>query len=108
MSTPHVPFPCIIKGRIAETLVEELFIQSGWSVERTGIENSPAFKRAAQPTNTAPTPDLRVTKDSASLAVEVKYRETGILDIQSLPAYSDDTYIIVVYRSAATAGSPPR
>jgi len=103
----HFPLNSILNCRIAEALIEEILLNSGWKVQRTGIESPALLDRCASATHPAPptasAPDLRVQKESTCLNVAVNYRGTGQLTIAELPGYPDDTLIIVVYRGARKA-----
>lgn len=83
----------LIKGRIAETIVEELFRQLGFRVFRYGMENTlPGIIPVLENGNQNPVsicirrmPNFVMYKDGQANFVEVKYRadETfGLVDIE--------------------------
>ena len=72
----------MVKARIAETLIEELFLQLGYSVFRYGMENTvPGIMnllkgvRSDVATDIKRMPDLVVQKDKDVYFVEVKFRK---------------------------------
>ena len=73
-----------IKGRLAETIVEEMFLAMGYKVFRFGMENTvPGFgdrylpREGAVADEVRKMPDFIVVKDSQIAYVEVKYRTKG-------------------------------
>lgn len=73
-----------IKGRIAETIVEEMFISMGYRVFRFGMENTlPGFANRELPmrgevaNEVRKMPDFIVVRDSQIAYIEVKYRTNG-------------------------------
>lgn len=79
-----------IKGRIAETIVEEMFLAMGYRVFRFGMENTvPGFSDRYLPktgdvaNQVRKMPDFIVVKDSKIAFVEVKYRTNGEFDFSS-------------------------
>lgn len=86
----------VIKGRIAETIVEELFRSLGFQVFSYGMENSiPGIKdllkgvRGDVSKNIRQMPDFVVFKDQKAHFVEVKYRASGELKITDIERYGD-------------------
>ncbi len=99
----------MIKGRIAETLVEEMFLRLGYSVYRCGMENSfpevmqyLARDRGHIARHIRKMPDLAIRdqRNDQLLFVEVKFRAEGAFSYEDLGTdYPyDDAYIIVVSR----------
>ncbi|WP_416865442.1 MAG: hypothetical protein ACMVP2_24050 [Imperialibacter sp.] len=86
----------VIKGRIAETIVEELFRSLGFQVFSYGMENSiPGIKdllkgvRGDVSKNIRQMPDFVVFKDNQAHFIEVKYRSSGELAIKDIDKYGD-------------------
>tara|TARA_Y100000385_G_scaffold103126_1_gene106638 strand:- start:5253 stop:5753 length:501 start_codon:yes stop_codon:yes gene_type:complete len=86
----------VIKGRIAETIVEELFRSLGFQVFSYGMENSiPGIKdllkgvRGDVSTNIRQMPDFVVFKDNQAHFIEVKYRASGELKLKDIAKYGD-------------------
>jgi len=86
----------VIKGRIAETIVEELFRSLGFQVFSYGMENSiPGIKdllkgvRGDVSTNIRQMPDFVVFKDNQAHFIEVKYRASGELKLKDITKYGD-------------------
>ena len=84
----------VIKGRIAETIVEELFRSLGFQVFSYGMENSiPGIKdllkgvRGDVSTNIRQMPDFVVFKDNQAHFIEVKYRGNGKLTREEIEKY---------------------
>ena len=76
-----------IKGRIAEAIVEELFLSMDYKVFRYGMENAiPGFadrhlpKKGAIASKIRKMPDFVVVKDENTHFIEVKYRTSGEFD----------------------------
>ncbi len=86
----------VIKGRIAETIVEELFRSLGFQVFSYGMENSiPGIKdllkgvRGDVAKNIRQMPDFVVFKDNQAHFIEVKYRANGELKLKDIEQYGD-------------------
>lgn len=86
----------VIKGRIAETIIEELFRSLGFQVFSYGMENSiPGIKdllkgvRGDVSTNIRQMPDFVVFKDNQAHFIEVKYRASGTLKLKDIAKYGD-------------------
>jgi len=86
----------VIKGRIAETIVEELFRSLGFQVFSYGMENSiPGIKdllrgvRGDVSKNIRQMPDFVVFKDKTAHFIEVKYRASGELKLKDIAKYGD-------------------
>lgn len=86
----------VIKGRIAETIVEELFRSLEFQVFSYGMENSiPGIKgllkgvRGDVSKNIRQMPDFVVFKDKEAHFIEVKYRASGSLKITDIDRYGD-------------------
>ncbi len=86
----------VIKGRIAETIVEELFRSLGFQVFSYGMENSiPGIKdllkgvRGDVSKNIRQMPDFVVFKDNQAHFIEVKYRASGELKLKDIARYGD-------------------
>lgn len=86
----------VIKGRIAETIVEELFRSLGFQVFSYGMENSiPGIKdllkgvRGDVSKNIRQMPDFVVFKDNQAHFIEVKYRASGTLKLKDIAKYGD-------------------
>lgn len=97
----------LIKGRIAETIIQELFIQSGYNVFHYGMERTlPAIlgkisgKNDAVSTAIRSMPDFVVqnTVSGALFYVEVKYRSSGefrLKDLMKNYPYENAHFILV-------------
>lgn len=77
-----------LKGRLAEAIVEEMFLSMGYRVFRFGMENTvPGFSDRYLPkvgevaNEVRKMPDFIVVKDSNISYLEVKYRTSGEFDI---------------------------
>jgi len=86
----------VIKGRIAETIVEELFRSLEFQVFSYGMENSiPGIKdllkgvRGDVSKNIRQMPDFVVFKDNQAHFIEVKYRASGELKLKDIARYGD-------------------
>lgn len=86
----------VIKGRIAETIVEELFRSLDFQVFNYGMENSiPGIKdllkgvRGDVAKNIRQMPDFVVFKDNKAHFIEVKYRASGELKLKDIERYGD-------------------
>jgi hypothetical protein len=84
----------VIKGRIAETIIEELFKSLGFQVFSYGMENSiPGIKellkgiRGDVVKNIRQMPDFVVFKDQKAHFIEVKYRSNGELKLSDIEKY---------------------
>jgi hypothetical protein len=95
----------MIKGRIAETLVEELFLSLDYNVFRYGMENTvPGIMKLLKgvrgdvATNIRRMPDLVVQKDKNVFFVEVKFRASETFTKEDLsPNYPFmNAYFIVI------------
>jgi hypothetical protein len=82
----------MIKGRIAETLVEELFLSLKYNVFRYGMENTvPGIMellkgvRGDVATDIRRMPDFVIQKDNNVFFVEVKFRASEEFSINDLP-----------------------
>ena len=82
----------MIKGRIAETLIEELFLSMKYSVFRYGMENTvPGVMellkgvRSDVANNIRRMPDLVVQKGKEVYFVEVKFRASEMFSYKDLP-----------------------
>jgi hypothetical protein len=83
----------IIKGRIAEAIVEDMFVHMGYKVFRYGMENTvPGFAKRYLPNKgkvaeeVRKMPDFIVVKDSKTAYIEVKYRTSGKFDFNDFYA----------------------
>ncbi|MGM5470333.1 hypothetical protein ACS386_08645 [Flavobacteriaceae bacterium LMO-SS05] len=86
----------VIKGRIAETIVEQLFRSLGFQVFSYGMENSiPGITdllkgvRGDVSKNIRQMPDFVVFKDNMAHFIEVKYRASGELKLSDIEKYGD-------------------
>ncbi len=95
----------MIKARIAETLIEELFLSMEYNVFRYGMENTvPGIMkllkgvRSDVADNIKRMPDFVIQKDRDVYFVEVKFRASEEFSIRDLPPdYPyDNAYIILV------------
>ncbi len=82
----------MIKGRIAETLIEELFLSLGYDVFRYGMENTvPGITKLLKDVrsdvadNIRRMPDFVVKRDNKVFFVEVKFRANETFSIKDLP-----------------------
>ena len=82
----------MIKGRIAETLIEELFLSLGYDVFRYGMENTvPGVMKLLKDVrcdvadNIRRMPDFVVQKNNQVHFVEVKFRKSEEFSIKDLP-----------------------
>jgi len=98
----------MIKGRIAETLIEELFLSLDYNVFRYGMENTvPGIMKLLKgvrgdvATNIRRMPDFVVQKGDKLFFVEVKFRANEEFSIKELSEdYPfENTYFIVVSKS---------
>ncbi|OPY31118.1 MAG: hypothetical protein A4E32_02102 [Methanomassiliicoccales archaeon PtaU1.Bin124] len=98
----------MIKGRIAETLIEELFLSMGYRVYRYGMENTiPGISTnllgvdklsSNVANNIRKMPDFVVQKDNSVFFIEVKFRKSeqfSIRDVGDDYPYNDVFFIIV-------------
>lgn len=76
-----------IKGRLAEAIIEEMFIAMDYRVFRFGMENTvPGFsdrylpKKGEVANQVRKMPDFIIVKDSQIAFIEVKYRTNGEFD----------------------------
>ncbi|PCE66079.1 hypothetical protein [Sediminicola luteus] len=86
----------VIKGRIAEAIVEQLFISLGFQVFKYGMENSiPGIAdllkgiRGDVSKNIRQMPDFVVFKDKKAHFIEVKFRKSGRLALKDIEKYDD-------------------
>ncbi|MEH6745822.1 MAG: hypothetical protein V7670_03200 [Maribacter arcticus] len=86
----------VIKGRIAETIVEQLFRSLGFQVFSYGMENSiPGITdllsgvRGDVEKNIRQMPDFVVFKDNRAHFIEVKYRGDGKLKLSDIEKYGN-------------------
>ncbi len=95
----------MIKGRIAETLIEELFLSLDYNVFRYGMENTvPGIikllrgVRGDVATNIRRMPDFVVQKDKRVFFIEVKFRTSESFTLEDLPKdYPfENAYFIIV------------
>ena len=95
----------MLKGRVAEALVEELFVSLGYQVFRYGMENTiPGIMQTLRGVKNDTVmhirrmPDFIVQKEQSILFIEVKFRKSGIFTLKdSGEDYPyDDAYIVVV------------
>jgi len=95
----------MIKGRIAETLVEELFLTLDYNVFRYGMENTvPGIMKLLKgvrgdvATNIRRMPDFVVQKGKEVFFVEVKFRTSEEFSMKDLPKNYpfENAYFIVV------------
>ncbi len=84
----------VIKGRIAETLIEELFRSLGFQVFSYGMENSiPGIKdllkgvRGDVSNSIRQMPDFVIFKNNQAHFIEVKYRASGELKLSMIERY---------------------
>lgn len=78
-----------IKGRLAESIVEEMFLAMGYRVFRFGMENTvPGFSDRVLPrkgvvaSHVRKMPDFIIVKDTNIAYIEVKYRTCGEFDFK--------------------------
>lgn len=83
--------PSVIKGRIAETIVEELFKSLGFQVYKYGMENSiPGIAGLLSgikddvATSIRRMPDFVIFKDKRAHFLEVKFRKSGKFSLKDL------------------------
>lgn len=79
----------VIKGKLAETIVEEMFFAMDYRVFRFGMENTlPGFmnryfpKKGEVAEQVRKMPDFIIVKDSQIAFIEVKYRTNGKFDFK--------------------------
>lgn len=84
----------MIKGRIAETLIQELFLSLGYNVFRYGMENTiPGIMELLKGIKTEVADEIRRMpdfvvqnpKNSSVYFVEVKFRKSGVFRLKDLP-----------------------
>jgi hypothetical protein len=97
----------IIKGRIAETLIQELFLTLGYNVFRYGMENTiPAIMTLLKGVKTEVASEIKSMPDfvvqnpqnNEVYFVEVKFRANGTLTRKDLPkdyAWGNAYFVIV-------------
>lgn len=94
----------MIKARIAETIVEEMFRRSGYQVYRFGYES--VLQNLVQNKNridkghdvgqtVAHMPDFLVVRDNIPDFIEVKYRKSGKLNVKRLQSWSQGRVLLV-------------
>jgi hypothetical protein len=88
----------MIKGRIAETLIEELFLTLDYNVFRYGMENTVPGVRSDVATSIRRMPDFVVQKGKEVFFVEVKFRTSEEFSKKDLPKNYpfENAYFIVV------------
>ena len=98
------------KGRLAETIIEEMFISCGYDVHRFGMENMvPGLVRKLRYNNDSVStqikrmPDFIMRKGNSIHFVEVKFKGDGKFDIGDLTRDNknypyDDCILIIVSR----------
>ena len=86
---PNIVKDSSIKGRLAEAIVEEMFLSMDYRVFRFGMENTiPGFGDRSFPlkgnvdSQVRKMPDFIVVKDKEISYIEVKYRTDGIFDFK--------------------------
>ncbi|MCC9168639.1 hypothetical protein [Pontibacter harenae] len=89
----------LIKGRIAETLVEQLFLSLGFQVFKYGMENTiPGIMdllkgvRDEVAMEIRRMPDLVVYKDGKAHFIEVKFRASGSFQLRDIDKNQDYPY----------------
>lgn len=97
----------MIKGRIAETLIQELFLSLGYNVFRYGMENTiPAIMTLLKGVKTEVASEIKSMPDfviqnprnNEVYFVEVKFRASGVLTIHDIPdnyAWGNAYFILV-------------
>ena len=94
----------MIKARIAETIVEEIFRKAGYQVYRFGYES--VLQNLVQTKNridkkdevgqvVASMPDFLVVKDEKPNFIEVKYRSNGKLNPNELKSWAQGRILLV-------------
>ena len=86
----------VIKGTIAETIIEQLFISLDFQVYKYGMENTiPGILdllkgvRGDVSKNIRQMPDFVVFKDKQAHFIEVKFRKNGKLTLKDIESYGD-------------------
>lgn len=81
-----------IKGRIAETIVQEMFLSSGYSVFKYGMEHSvPGITGLLNRANSEVSkqirnmPDFVILKDNTPYFIEVKFRASASFELSNMP-----------------------
>lgn len=89
----------LIKGRIAETLIEELFLSLKFQVFKYGMENTiPGIMELLRGVKDEVAmeikrmPDLVVYKDSKAHFIEVKFRASGSFQLRDIDKKKDYPY----------------
>jgi hypothetical protein len=89
----------LIKGRIAETIVEELFLTLGFQVFKYGMENTiPGIMELLKGIKDEVAleikrmPDLVVYKDGRAHFIEVKFRASESFKLSDIDKYGDYPY----------------
>jgi hypothetical protein len=89
----------LIKGRIAETLVEQLFLSLGFQVFKYGMENTiPGIMDLLKGVKDEVAmeirrmPDLVVYKDGKAHFIEVKFRASGTFQLKDIDKNKDYPY----------------
>lgn len=89
----------LIKGRIAETIIEELFLSLGFQVFKYGMENTiPGIMELLKGVKDDVAmeikrmPDLVVYKDSQANFIEVKFRASGTFKLSDIDKKGDYPY----------------
>lgn len=95
----------MIKGRIAEALIEELFLNLGYNVFRYGMENTvPGIMKLLKgvrgdvATNIRRMPDFVVQKDKKVFFIEVKFRSSESFAFHDIPKEYpfENTYFVII------------
>jgi len=100
----------MIKGRIAETLIQELFLSLGYNVFRYGMENTiPGIMDLLKNVRTDVAQDIRRMpdfvvqnpRDNKVYFIEVKFRASGEFKLKDLPKNYpyQNAYIVLVSKS---------
>ena len=94
----------MVKARIAETIVEEMFRTAGYQVYRFGYESvlqnlvqtkNRIYKKDGVGQVVASMPDLLVVKERKPDFIEVKYRKDGKLDRKKLKSWAEGRILLV-------------
>ncbi len=83
----------VIKGRIAESIVQEMFLACGYSVFKYGMEHSvPSILGLLSKVNSEVSKQIRhmpdfiiLSKENVPYFIEVKYRTNGEFEFSDLP-----------------------
>ena len=105
-----------IKGRIAEAIVEEMFLAMGYEVYRYGVEslvpnflNRLSKKKGNVAEKIRTMPDFIINKDDKIFFIEVKYRWDNVFNLKEfcikkdiIPYPYPDSYIVLVSKKFIT------